>query len=73
MKASLILSFYNNLEYFKLVLAGLETQSEKDFEIIIADDGSSEEIVREIKFLVEKSRLKLIHIWHEDKGFRKNN
>ena len=39
-KASVIAAFYNNIEYLKLVLAGFERQTEKDFEFIIADDGS---------------------------------
>ena len=41
-KASVIISFYNRLDYLKLVLAGFERQTFRDFEIIIADDGSNE-------------------------------
>ena len=40
-KTSVIAAFYNNIKYLKLVLAGFERQTEKDFELIIADDGSS--------------------------------
>ena len=33
-KTSVIASFYNNIKYLKLVLAGFERQTEKDFELI---------------------------------------
>jgi glycosyltransferase involved in cell wall biosynthesis len=69
---TLIIAFYNNLNYLQLVLAGLERQTFTDFEIIIADDGSDSKIVSELKILLTKSSLNIDHIWHEDKGFRKN-
>lgn len=69
---SLIISFYNKIDYLKLVLAGLEIQTFKDFEIIIADDGSKENIVRELESLIRKVKFPVTHIWQEDIGFRKN-
>lgn len=71
-KASVIAAFYNNIHYLKLVLAGFERQSEKNFELIIADDGSNEEIVREIESIASNYPFRIKHIWHPDKGFRKN-
>ena len=72
LKASLIISFYKKLDYLKLVLAGFERQTFRDFEIIIADDGSDETIVDEIEKYSKQVSFKLKHTWHEDKGFRKN-
>lgn len=69
---SLIISFYNRLDYLKLVFAGLEIQSFKNFEVIIADDGSNEVVVNELKSFIKKFDFPIKHIWHEDKGFRKN-
>lgn len=69
---SLIISFYNRIDYLKLVFAGLEIQTFKNFEVIIADDGSNETIVQELKELIQKVNLPVTHIWQEDKGFRKN-
>ncbi|MDR3626604.1 MAG: glycosyltransferase [Ignavibacteriaceae bacterium] len=71
-KASVILSFYNRIDYLKLVLAGFIRQTFRDFEIIIADDGSSTAAVKEIEKLSQSMPFPLTHIWHEDKGFRKN-
>ncbi|HMU42475.1 MAG TPA: glycosyltransferase [Ignavibacteriaceae bacterium] len=69
---SVIAAFYNNIHYLKLVLAGFERQSEKNFELIIADDGSDEEVVREIESIASNYSFRIKHIWQPDKGFRKN-
>lgn len=71
-KASVILAFYNRIDFLKLVLAGFERQTFKHFEIIIADDGSSSQVVQEIETVSRAFRFPIIHLWQEDKGFRKN-
>lgn len=71
-KTSVIAAFYNNLHYLKLVLAGFERQTEKEFEFIIADDGSKEEVVKEIESISSNYSFRIKHVWHPDKGFRKN-
>lgn len=72
MKASLIISFYNKIEFLRLVLASCERQTMQDFEIVIADDGSKPNIVEEIKIISQKTKIPIQHIWHEDVGWRKN-
>jgi glycosyltransferase involved in cell wall biosynthesis len=72
MKASIIIAFYKKIHYLELVLAGFERQTEKDFEIIVADDGSGTEVHKEITRIIRNSSLNIRHIWHEDKGWRKN-
>lgn len=69
--ASLIISFYNKIEWLKLLLAALERQTFKQFEVIIADDGSSADVADEIKILKTTSRLNIQHLWHADNGFMK--
>ncbi|ABM02197.1 glycosyl transferase, family 2 [Psychromonas ingrahamii 37] len=71
-KASIIIAFYNNIEALKLVFKALEKQTENNFEVIIADDGSKSEIVKELNTLSEQSTLTIQHLWQEDIGFRKN-
>jgi glycosyltransferase involved in cell wall biosynthesis len=71
-KASVIVAFYNQIKYLKLVLAGFERQTEKDFELIIADDGSKDEIDTEINKIQSNYSFPIKHVWQEDRGFRKN-
>ena len=71
-KTSVIAAFYNNIRYLKLVLAGFERQTEKDFELIIADDGSDEQVVDELEKISPTYSFRIKHVWHPDIGFRKN-
>src|SRR5665647_325671 len=69
---SLIISFYNRIDFLKLIFAGLEQQSFRDFEVIIADDGSRSEIVEEVKLMIGSASFPVKHIWQEDNGWQKN-
>ena len=72
MKASVIMSTYNAEEWLEKVIWGFSVQTELDFEIIIADDGSKPKT----KELIERLRLQIsmpiIHVWQEDNGFQKS-
>ncbi len=71
-KASVIISVYNRLDYLELVCAGFKRQTFCDFEIIIADDGSNSRFVSEVEKLSRQSEFPIIHLWQNDNGFRKN-
>ncbi len=71
-KTSVIIAFYKRIDFLKLLLAAFELQSIKDFELIIADDGSPMDIVEELEGLLNNSSFQVLHLWQEDKGFRKN-
>ena len=66
MKASLIISVYKNVVYLKAVLDSLQYQTEKDFEIIIAEDGES----ADMKAFIEQYPFDLPykHITQKDEG-----
>lgn len=68
---SVIVSTYNQPEWLQKALWGFEQQLEKNFEIIIADDGSTEETKLLIDSFIENSSLKITHVWQEDHGFQK--
>ena len=70
-KASVIISTYNQPEWLQKVLWSYELQTEGDFEIIIADDGSSESTQKVINYFITSSKLKITHVWQEDNGFQK--
>ncbi|PIE20712.1 MAG: family 2 glycosyl transferase [Neptuniibacter caesariensis] len=68
--SSLIISTYNWPDALNLVLKSASIQSTQPDEIIIADDGSSEETCQLIKHWRPKLKPKLTHIWQEDDGFQ---
>lgn len=70
--ASIILATYQWPEALALVLSGLLTQSEKNFEVVIADDGSDERTKRTIAEYEERAFFPIRHHWQENKGFRKS-
>lgn len=71
MKISVIFTTYNSHVWLEKVLWGFMLQSDNNFEIVIADDGSSD-ITRDlIQRFKTDSDLRLQHIWQEDNGFRK--
>lgn len=70
-KTSLIISTYNNCKVLKLCLNSLLHQSQQPNEIVIADDGSREETRLAIIEFAKISPVPVIHVWHEDIGFRK--
>ena len=71
MKLSVIISTYNSPEWLEKVLWGYSVQTHRDFELIIADDGSSDETRQCIDRMREATGLPIKHVWQEDDGFRK--
>ena len=71
-KLSLLVAVYNKWETFLCVLASIEKQSFRDFELIVCDDGSGLEFVTQLKSYMEQAPFAIRHIWHEDRGFYKN-
>ena len=69
---SVIISTYNAVEWLKKTLWGYAQQTNKDFEIVIADDGSGEETINTIKAFQECFPVPVIHVWQEDEGFQKS-
>ena len=68
---SILLATYNWPQALKLCLESLATQTDRDFEIIIADDGSSESTKQVIDQFKTSSAISIQHLWQEDQGFRK--
>jgi glycosyltransferase involved in cell wall biosynthesis len=67
---SIVTTTYNREDALGAVLRALSRQTDPDFEVIVADDGSR----RDTTLLVDawKGRVgrRLSHVWHEDRGFR---
>ena len=71
MQLSVIISTYNSPDWLQKVLWGYQMQTFRDFEMVIADDGSTDDTRKIIDKAREEFSLPIQHIWHEDKGFRK--
>lgn len=71
MKIAVIISTYNSEDWLLKVLWGYQHQTFKDFELIIADDGSTEKTKKLIEEFSTKANFKIKHVWQEDDGFQK--
>jgi glycosyltransferase involved in cell wall biosynthesis len=71
MKVSIIITTYNAVEWLQKVLIGYSVQNECDFEIVIADDGSTSETKELIAQFTSKFKNPIVHVWQEDQGFQK--
>ncbi len=70
MTVSLLISTYNWKEALSLCLYSAFAQTVKPDEILIADDGSREDTRELIEEMRKKTDIPIVHVWHEDKGFR---
>ena len=68
---SILLATYNWPQALKLCLESLATQTDRDFEIIIADDGSTKSTKQIIDQFKDSCAISIQHLWQEDQGFRK--
>lgn len=71
MFASVIFTTYNHPQWLEKTLWGFSMQSFRDFEIIVADDGSGPETRAVIEALRPQIDIPIRHIWQEDDGFQK--
>lgn len=72
MEMSVIFSTYNSEEWLEKVIIGFSVQTFRNFEIIIADDGSREATKQLIDRLKTEIDIPIIHVWQEDNGFQKS-
>jgi glycosyltransferase involved in cell wall biosynthesis len=67
---SVIVTTYNRPDALRAVLAGLEAQRDRDFEVIVADDGSRDDTRELVQAAAHAASVPLRHVWQEDLGFR---
>lgn len=69
---SVIISTYNSEAWLEKVLWSYEAQTYRDFEIVIADDGSKQPTFDLIDTIKQEVSYPIVHVWHEDNGFQKS-
>ena len=66
---SVVLTTYNRSDALAVVLAALQRQTDKDFEVVIADDGSQPAHRARIREAANRCSFALAYVWHPDVGF----
>lgn len=70
-EASVLVSTYNRPEHLDRCLEGFRHQTERDFEVLVADDGSGPATREVIERHAKDYPVSLRHVWQPDEGFRK--
>ncbi len=71
MRAAVILTTYNQPRWLEKTLLGYAVQTDRNFELIIADDGSTRDTTDLIARVSQETKLPVRHVWQEHIGFRK--
>lgn len=66
---SVVITTYNRSDALLAVLGGLSCQTDRAFEVIVADDGSRQEHQEPLFQSPLAKALKVTHVWHPDVGF----
>ena len=69
---SIIISTYNSPDWLLKVFIGYQCQSLQNFELVVADDGSSQETIDLINKMQKELSYPIVHVWHKDNGFQKS-
>jgi glycosyltransferase involved in cell wall biosynthesis len=70
LRVSVVLLTYNWPRALELMLESLARQTQLPHEVIVADDGSTEETAAVVKRMAASYPVPLRHLWQEDRGFR---
>ena len=71
-RVSVLLSTYNHPDLLRRSLLGFAHQSTRDFEVVVADDGSGPETRKVIESFQGSFPVRLLHVWQPDDGFHKS-
>jgi glycosyltransferase involved in cell wall biosynthesis len=67
---SVIITTYNREDALDVALRALAAQTDRNFEIVIADDGSGPDTARLVESWKPRLSIPLKHVRHEHRGFR---
>ena len=70
MRTAVVVTTYNRPDALAAVLDGYLQQTRSDFELIVADDGSTGDTRSLVERYGARASFPLRHVWHDDAGFR---
>ena len=70
MRISLIISTYNSPEALDVCLRSVLRQTSSPYEVIIADDGSTDSTPEVIDRFTKEAKFPVVHVWQKNEGFR---
>lgn len=70
MKTAVIVTTYNRPDALAAVLEGYGVQSDREFSLVVADDGSTKDTAEVVQRFALRDGMALTHVWQEDRGFR---
>lgn len=71
MKTTLLITTYNWPEALRLVLHSVKLMRRLPDEIVIGDDGSTDDTRKMIERVAKDFPVPIVHVWQEDRGFRR--
>src|SRR5437660_8715307 len=67
---SVILTTYQREDALDAVLRALSRQTDRPFEVIVADDGSGPPTLALLERRAAQADIPIKHVWQEDRGFQ---
>lgn len=68
-RPAVIVTTYNRPDALAAVLDGFAAQSDRDFVLAVADDGSTDDTRRAVEDFAGRAPMPVRHVWQEDRGF----
>ena len=68
-RVSVVITTYNRSDALVAVLDALTRQTDSNFDVVVADDGSTDVHQQAIRNCAAAKALHAVHVWHPDVGF----
>ena len=69
---TVIIAAYEKPWHLERVLHGYDVQTDRNFEIVVAEDGMSQKVADVVERFSRSSNVDIRHIYQQDEGFRKS-
>jgi glycosyltransferase involved in cell wall biosynthesis len=70
MRLAVVVTTYNRPDALERALFAYLSQEDREIELLVADDGSTDDTRAVVERFAERTAFPVRHVWHEDIGFR---